>query len=155
MNNRVIVIHSSEIISQGLFSIIKSLFDIEIVMIPAIDDLKNYNKINSSQILILVDSGLDQQWFSNTIESFDKTNSIKIVRIKGSSDKSDCEDDCNCCLPVHSSKSKIFNLLNPFLQHNIGTSIKRNSNRLTEREIDVLKIVAYGKTNKEIVKSFL
>ena len=150
MNNRIIVIHSSEIISQGLFSIIKDLFNIEAVLVPTIDELKNYNKINNAQLIIMVDAGLDQNHFSKTTESFHKTNSVKIVHIKESSDKSDCKDDCDCCFPVHAPKSKIFDLLNPYLQHNNGTSKNRTSSTLTEREIDVLKLVAFGKTNKEI-----
>jgi DNA-binding CsgD family transcriptional regulator len=51
---------------------------------------------------------------------------------------------------VNAPKSRIFDLLNPYLQQNNDTSKKRTSTSLTEREIDVLKLVAFGKTNKEI-----
>lgn len=150
MNNRIIVIHSSEIISQGLFSIIKGLFDIEAILMPALDDLKNYHEFKNTQLIILADAGLDPKHFSEAIESIHKYNSVKIIKIRESFDMSDCKNDCDCCLAVQTSKSKIYDLLNPYLHHDHGNSKKRTSTSLTEREIDVLKLVAFGKTNKEI-----
>ena len=150
MDNRIIVIHFSEIIRQGLFSIIKSLFDIEAILLPAIDDLENYHEINHTQLIILVDARLIQNNFAKTIESFRNFNTVKIVLIHETSNELHGKDKYDCSFPVHASKAIIYKLLNPFLKRKNSASEKKNSTSLTEREIDVLKLVALGKTNKEI-----
>lgn len=147
MDNRIIVIHYSEIIRKGLFSIIKDIFKIEPLLLPTIDELKNFNEIQNGRLIVLVDSELDQNQLFQTIRPFQKGNKIQILLIETSQYESDNKADC---LPLNASKAKIFDLINPYLQHNNGTLEMKNSSALTAREIDVLKLVAFGKTNKEI-----
>ncbi len=147
MDSRIIVVHSSEIIRKGLYSILKDLFKIESLLLPTIEELKNFNEIHEARLIVIVDSGLDQTQFSKIIAPFRKANKVKIFWIEGSRNGSNSKGDY---IPVNASKSKIFNLINPFLQQVNGNADKKNSSTLTERELDVLKLVAFGKTNKEI-----
>ncbi len=148
--HRIIVIHPSEIVRQGLHSIIKNLFDIDSILLSQIDDLKSYHEIRDTTILFLLDAELSQDQFNRATNNFKKANSVKIVLIGASSDK-DHKDDCDCYVPINASKSMIFDLLDPYLKQN-SKSKKSSAADLTEREIDVLKEVALGKTNKEIAE---
>lgn len=150
MHNRIIVIHPSEIIRQGLHNIIKSLFDIDAILLSQVDELKSYQEIRDTTILFLLDAELNQDQFNRAINDFKKANSIKIALIGASSDN-DHKDNCDCYVPINASKSIIFDLLDPYLKQN-NKSKKTTAADLTEREIDVLKEVALGKTNKEIAE---
>lgn len=150
MGNRIFVIHFSEIIRQGLFHIIKSLYDIEAILLPSIDDLKNYHEINNTQLIILADAELNQNNFANTIESFRKNNDLKIVLIHETSKELYANKNYDYNIQINASKAKIHEVLNPILNHKIYALEKKNSTSLTVREIAVLKLVAFGKTNKEI-----
>lgn len=151
MSNRIIIIHPSEIIRQGLHSIIKSLFDIEAIILGQFDELKSYHEISDTTLILLLDARLNQDHFIDDVTDFKKANSVKIVLLNESSDKDNCKDDCDCSFPINASKSMIFDLLDPYLKLN-SRSKKSSATDLTEREIDVLKEVALGKTNKEIAE---
>ena len=150
MSNRIIVIHPSEIIRQGLHSIVKSLFDIDAVLLSDAEDLKSFHEIHNTKILLLLDSAINENQFISTVEVFKKNNSVKIILLKDSFAKTECEDNCDCCFPINASKSRIFEIIDPYLPQNNNSSVKQNATELTGREIDVLRQVALGKTNKEI-----
>jgi len=152
MDNRIFVIHGSEIIQQGLYSLIKSLFKVETVLLSSVDELKNYNGVKNTRLTLLADSQVDQYVFEKTVNSFDVSNSVKIVLIRESSDKSICKDECDCCLSINDPKSKILKSLTPYLLQNNNLNKRKNTAWLTEREIDVIKLVAFGKINKEIAE---
>lgn len=152
MHNRIIIIHPSEIIKQGLHHICKSLFDIDAIILSQIDEVKNYHEIRDSTILFLLDADLNQDQFIKAVEDFKKTNSVKIVLLCASSDKGHCKDDFEGCIQINASKSMIFEVLNPYVKQNSENTAKPNETGLTERERDVLKEVALGKTNKEIAE---
>lgn len=150
MNNRIIVIHPSEIIRQGLHSIVKNLFDIDAVLLGQIEELKSYVEIRKMRILLLVDSQLNNDQFTKTAEVFKKYNSVKIVLLRDSFSKSNCKGDCDCCFSIIASKSRIFEIIDPYLQQDSNSNARQHVTELTERETDVIKQVALGKTNKEI-----
>lgn len=151
MHNKIIVIHPAEIIRQGLHGIIKSLFDLDATLLCHVDELKSYRGINNTTILFLLDPGLNPDHFIDDIDDFKNTNSVKIVLLKESIGKDLAKDNCDGLLPINASKSTIFNLLDPYLNQNSEPK-KSTATDLTEREIDVLKEVALGKTNKDIAE---
>ncbi len=150
MNNRIIVIHPSEIIRQGLHSIIKSLFDIDAIILGQLNELKSYHEIRNTTIIFMLDAELNQDQFIDDVKDFKKVNSVKIALI-GAPSANDHKDDYDCYFPINATKSMIFDLLDPYLKLNIKSK-KSTATDLTEREIDVLKEVALGKTNKEIAE---
>lgn len=150
MDNRIIVIHPSEIIRQGLRGIVKNLFDIETILLVQPDDLKSYSEIKKTSVLLLIDSRFDKDQFTKTIELFEQHNTVNIVLVRDSSDESGCNTDCHCCLSIDDSKSRIFEIIDSYLQQSTNGKSKQRASELTERELDVLKQVALGKTNKEI-----
>jgi DNA-binding CsgD family transcriptional regulator len=151
MHNRIIVIHPSEIIRLGLQRIIKSLFDIDAILLSRIDELNSYYEIRDTTILFLLDLLYNQDQFLSAVENFKKSNTVKIVHLEESVGTDYKNGNCDCSLPINTSKTMIFDLLDPYLKQNNG-SRKSKPTELTEREIDVVKEVALGKTNKEIAE---
>jgi len=152
MGNKVFIIHSSEIIQQGLHNLIQSKFDIESILLHSIEGVKNYSTISNSRIILLVDSQVDQALISKTIGLLNTNNLAKIIMIRERTDPLLCEDVCDCCVSVMESKSRIHELISAHLQIRNATSDKMKSTWLTAREVEVVKLVAFGKTNKDIAE---
>ncbi|MCG8307851.1 MAG: helix-turn-helix transcriptional regulator [Cytophagales bacterium] len=152
MHRRVIIIHGSDVIRLGLNTLIQSYFDIEPVLLGNINELKDYYSILNSRIIFLIDSQLDQIPLMSRIDTMDKSNSIKIVLIRERADESMCSDECKCCFSIMDPKSRIFDIIGSYLKLTSKNSGNKGSSWLTEREIEVVKLVAFGKTNKEIAK---
>lgn len=150
MDNRIFIIHSSEIIRQGLSRIVKDLFDITSVLLESPEKIKNYTSIAQSRILILAEAQKDQKHLVNYIQFVDKNNSVKTVSIRESKDQINCDDSCDCCLSVMDNSARISDLLKSHLHFKDIGEDKKTSHWLSEREIEVVKLVAIGKTNKEI-----
>lgn len=150
MKIKVIIIHSSEIIQQGLYSIIENLFDHESVLLQTTDELNDYQTISGAKIILLVDAQLDHEVISNT--PLNKHNSLSIILIRNHSEAKTCQENCDCCFYLSDSKSRIYDLLNPLLINESNNSENSSSSLLTDREIEVVKLVAFGKTNKEIAE---
>lgn len=151
MLNKIIVIHFSEIIRQGLQSIIKSLCDIDTILLANVKELASYREIKNATLIFLLDDEINQKQFIDAIEEYKKSNDVKIVLLKASADNGYFPDYCDCRLPINASKSMIAELLNPYLSYDKNYP-KSKATELTEREIDVIKQVALGKTNKEIAE---
>ncbi len=151
MHSHILVIHPSEIVLQGLHCIIKSVFDIEPVLLKTLDSLTNHVDANKSQLLVLADESLDQKELSNITLAFPKTLRTKIIHIRQLAEPS-CDKSCKCCLPLNASRSRISELIRPILAEGSRPMEKRRLSELTERETDVVRLVALGKTNKEIAK---
>jgi len=150
MDNKLFIIHSSEVIRVGLFHLIQSQFDIDLVLVKDSQEFKNYQSITNSRILLLIDSQLDQQSIDSTLNSLDQSNSVNTVLIGDRMDKDMCTESCHCCLSIADSKSIIYDLIESHLVVGNGEEDLKTSTSLTEREIEVVKLVANGKTNKEI-----
>ena len=150
MDNKIFIIHGSEIIRQGLFIIVKNIFGIESVLLDSPKGVRNYASISQSRIIFLIDAQLDPLQLTKNIESLHHSNSIKTILIRDRADQSNCDDNNECCFSLMDDTSKISDLLKSHLQLNNNTDDKKTSPWLTEREIEVVKLVAVGKTNKEI-----
>lgn len=152
MSVRIIVIHSSEIVRQGLLNILKESFDHECVMLAAVEELKNYNSIAKTKLVLLVDSRMDQKKLSREMKQLDPSNTTKIILVRERAEKKQCTDDCDCCFHISDSKTRIIDLLQPYLVKESSNGDKKSSTWLTDREIEVVRLIALGKTNKEMAK---
>ena len=153
MDNRIFIIHSSEVIRQGLLHIIQNQIEIDPILFGDIQEFKNYQSITNSRILILIDSQHNQQSIDQNIHSLDPSNTVNIVLIRDRSDEDMCKGSCKCCFSIEDAKSKIYELIESYLGVNNGAEESKRITSLTDREIEVVKLVANGKTNKEIADS--
>jgi len=146
------VIHRSEIVQQGLLNILKTICDHECVLLDTPNLLKNYSSIHGTKLIFLVDSELDQKEFSGYLEPMSSANDTIILLIREQSDQKVCDDGCNCCFNLTDSKSRIEELIKPHILKEYAAVDKKSSIQLTEREVEVVKLVALGKTNKEMAE---
>jgi DNA-binding CsgD family transcriptional regulator len=146
MHSRIIVIHSSEIIRLGLSEILKKLFDVDVILISSIEDLNNYNEFINFRLVFIIESN----HFNKTLNSFRENNSVKVVSLYKNKTEANSNENYDCRMPIHASSEQIQKLLKPYLHQDQSTISKKGSSSLTEREIDVVKLVALGKINKEI-----
>ncbi|NJN25796.1 MAG: helix-turn-helix transcriptional regulator [Cyclobacteriaceae bacterium] len=95
-----------------------------------------------------MDSKFDEATLYDMIELFRKNNEVKIVLVHDYDHQRQCDSNCDCCCSAQSCTEQILTLLEPYISSK--KSEKRTSAGLSEREIEVIKLVAIGKTNKEI-----
>ena len=146
MHSRIIVIHSSEIVRLGLSEILKKLFDVDVILISTIEDLNSYNEFINFRLVFIVESN----HLNKALNSFRKSNSVKVVSLYENKTEANSNENYDCRMPIQASSEQIQKLLNPYLHQDQSTRDKKGSSSLTEREIDVVKLVALGKINKEI-----
>jgi DNA-binding CsgD family transcriptional regulator len=153
MSTKVIIIHSSEIIGQGISAIIRRHLKTDSIVLNSSAQLTNYQNISKQHVLFIVEAELYTDQFLSTTEIFRKLNHVKIIRVHTVKKDGKCADDCDCCFAVNDDPEKIVELLSPCMDQKKPESNKKRSSSLTEREIEVVKLVALGKTNKDIAES--
>jgi DNA-binding CsgD family transcriptional regulator len=149
---KIIIIHPILIIREGLRSIISDSFDVETIVLSELKELDNFVEFKSKKLLFIVDADCDHRVLEPKIESYSSKSKVEkvLVRQPGSSDV-DCDDNCLCCFYVDSKKERIEYLLKQYLSSNgITDDEETRNNGLTLRELEVVKLIALGKTNKEI-----
>lgn len=150
MPNKIIIIHPSLIIREGLSSLIKGMFELHSLNISKLHELANYEDFKGQKLLFLLDSRIEQQGFQERVDYYKLSNEVKIVLIREADSIAECDENCSCCFYTDSDRPRIESILKPFLEKKTTTVSNSNQSGLTEREIDVVTQVALGKTNKEI-----
>jgi len=148
-NIRFLVVEKSFIIRQGIKTILHDLSNAE--LIEAVDytiALENIIEQIRPSVIIFNHKLLKQQPHIYQILKSAKEHA-KLVLIKGPNKKLDIENFFDLCIEIDSPKSQIIKDLNDLIEELKSHQIEETSD-LSEREIDVLKLVAKGKANKEI-----
>jgi DNA-binding CsgD family transcriptional regulator len=144
MDNRFIIIHPFEIIRKGLWSILRETFHYEFILLPSLDDLKDYSGLSHMQLLILIGDSLYTPDSEVKIKTMlGSVNRIKIMRIGQNEAK-----PSSTGITFEMNASKIIELVKNELD--VCKTTKNQFNELTEREKEVLALVALGHPNKEI-----
>lgn len=149
MTGKAFIIHPSIIIREGLYRVIRQLFDYEVRMVSDLDELENYQDLDSNRLIFLVDANIHENHFQKQAEKYKQKNELKIILIRDPHAPSQCLDNCTCCFDTDASEERIKYLLTPYFESKEKSGNKVSSG-LTDREIDVVRLVAFGKTNKEI-----
>jgi DNA-binding NarL/FixJ family response regulator len=148
-NIRFLVVEKSFIIRQGIKTILHDLSNAE--LIEAADyssPLENIIEQIRPSVIIFNHKLLKQQPDIYQILKAAKEN-VKLVLIKGPNKKLDNEKFFDLCIDIDSAKSQIIKELNDLIEELKSNQIEETSD-LSDREIDVLKLVAKGKSNKEM-----
>ncbi len=148
-NIRFLVVEKSFIIRQGIKTILHDLSNAE--LIEAADyssSLENIIEQIRPSVIIFNHKLLKQQPDIYQILKAAKEN-VKLVLIKGPNKKLDNEKFFDLCIDIDSAKSQIIKELNDLIEELKSNQIEETSD-LSDREIDVLKLVAKGKSNKEM-----
>jgi len=142
--DKIIVIHPSEIILQGFSAIFSEFFLNEILLIKHPDNLYDYPHL-SGEIIILIS---DEYYplFKNKIDRLLTNCTVKYIEIKsGNHSKTTAE-----AIHINESKSSIVTKIKQSALSFKSHSNKGEDSDLSKRELDVLKLLTKGYSNKEI-----
>lgn len=148
MNKKIAIVHSSEMLRKGLNAIIKNFFNIEVFQFAQIEEFQDYHEIQSSiQILFIGCEELSDLIIFNKLTS---NSEIKTIGINSNNENTLNDFQFDKEINTFDSSQKIHNLVSGLLQSGNSENKEQEGEELTQREKDVLKLVALGNTNKEI-----
>lgn len=144
MDRRIIIIHPSAIIRKGLHSILRDSFPDDFLLLKSVKDLDDYSSLTSLQLIVLIDNDQlqDLEAYKPRIKKSENTIDLLGLSLK--------ESDGNKQINVFDSVSEII--------HKVKSTIESQEKKgcviddLSDREKDVLKLVALGHQNKEIAE---
>ena len=150
MNKLILIIHSSEIIRKGLAAILRSFFNIEIIQLKKTEELISYQEMKDFSIVCIIERAVLTNL--DSIHILLQQNQMKLISF-GENDRK-IAGQINFEYSI-SEKTSALELQEIFSE---SWNIKDKPNRLqendelTNREKDVLKLVALGHSNKIIAE---
>lgn len=145
-----IIAEQSFIIRNGLITIINGFPETSVIgEISDINKLKEAVNKNKPDILI-VNAKLLKNSNTDIDRIFAESGKMKCVIFVGSKCKDEHFEYFDQKITIDDSKETIIDKLQQLICSKLPEKHKSGNNDLSEREKDVLKLVALGKTNKEI-----
>lgn len=142
-NSSSIIIHSWPIVQIGLRSVLQSL---KIEVHGVFSECPECKMLTeSNDVVLLID--LKHEEFIRKHQKFLRKRNFSIIGINFNNQQPVDSSLFDEMLLQTDNQSLLFNKLNKF--SNLWTK-KRTTNQLSSREIEVLKLVALGKSNKQI-----
>ena len=145
-----IIAEQSFIIRNGLINIINGFPETsvigEISDITKLKDAVNKNKPD----IVIVNAKLLENSHTDIDRIFSEAGKMKSVIFVGSKRKDEHFEYFDQKITIDDSKETIIDKLQLLISSKLPEKHKSENNDLSEREKDVLKLVALGKTNKEI-----
>lgn len=146
MNKRFIIIHSSEIIRKGLQSILRDGFNSDFILLEKVHLINDYAGLSDYKIIIFIEN----QWLDSFYEKYmnplkERNNDILLFELNEEESKSREK-----LIRLNTSGADIISRVNKELTPN--EEKKKSLTELSEREIDVLRLVALGHANKDIAE---
>lgn len=141
MDRRFIIIHPSLIVQKGLHGILRDAYADDFLLLSNAHELQDYSSLAEKEIIIIYDYLCEKHLDVYLKNLQDLKNQVELIAISND-DKSDKYIHINdvASTVIH----KVKKLLDKVVKEPDGLS------ELTEREKDVLKLVALGYQNKEI-----
>lgn len=150
-NRKIYIIHSSEIVRKGLASILKSYFNVEIILLESIKEIQIMQEQKELNILIFIEyfDSFDQ----SKIHQLKEQNKVKTIGITYKKEENSNIYGFSNCISLKSTSSEISEISSELLKSfEPDNQTKTDSSELSTRERDVLQLVALGNTNKEIAE---
>jgi DNA-binding CsgD family transcriptional regulator len=145
--NKIAIVHNSEIIRKGLNTIIKSVFNLDVFQFNTLDDFKDYTELHSSlNILIINEMSPDVDYY----KKISLRNNIRLIGITSHIEQKNTTTTFDSIISIFDTSHKIKALLSGLLKSEILGVQEKEGEELTQREKDVLRLVALGHANKEI-----
>ena len=150
-NFKILIIEPSVIVQEGVPGLLKSI-DVDL-NITSVDSLNNSLKLNIDEPfhIILVNPLTFINCKNELKKFFARFNDINLIGLISTYyDRSLCSHFVDC-IYLNDDKKTIVNTITKYLTIKNETKITPD-NILSEREIDVLKLLVSGKLNKEIAE---
>jgi len=146
----IMVIEPSPIITEGLASILnKSVLKCQIVPVDSLENIEFvYAKKNCELIFVNPSLLLNNLKTFNAIKK--RLSKIKWIGLVYAYYDPKLLSLLDACITISDSHESIINIVKKLLAEENQNGLSLSQDILTEREIDVLKLLATGATNKEI-----
>ena len=147
MNRKIAIIHRSEIVRKGLLTILRSFFNLEISIYSQVKEFPNHKELPGIISCIIIEAEIAVE--NGFVQKYKMENDINIIGMyaeqidngqSGFDEKISCYTSADILRTIISDMLKSSNQLN-----NV-----RQSEDLTSREKEVLKLIALGHSNKEM-----
>jgi DNA-binding NarL/FixJ family response regulator len=144
----IVIICPSEIVLAGLSSILNDAINYEIIAVNSVDELFNYPHL-SGYVLLIVPEDIYSKNSITIKKIFSSIKNIKVLKL--------CFDNNsvidNSTIGLFEPQLVIFQKINQIVHHFSNGINESNKCELSKREIEVLRHVAKGISNKEIANS--
>lgn len=149
MPKEIFIIHPSEIIRHGLQVLLRKYFNIEITLLSHIDELKSFNPLKPANRIIIAKLNDENEVSTRLTNQTEYT--VDIIQIIDSGENHQLVEDVAGTISTDSTGNEICELVSDLLKDNQNDdSRQEEGSDLTAREVDVLRTVALGFSNKEI-----
>lgn len=146
MHRKVIIVYNSEIFRKGLGGIIKSFFNVEVVLLSRFEEIFNLEKLcNLSLVLFCDPSKINIK----VMASLYAKNCLKTIAIRSKQQETYTGRKFDANIHFNTTSLEIQKILEEFFVE-LKRSEKESVTELSQREIDVLRLVALGHSNKSI-----
>lgn len=151
MNKKIFIIHSSEIIRKGLNAILRSYFNTEIILLEKKQELKSFGELTGQDIVIVYEY-LDDR---NTVnfQQIQQNNRVRwIAYLNDHEEPSEPLPFCKFYITSKTQAPQLQKMVSRCWDKTRKQAKSNDSEELTAREKDVLKLVALGHSNKVIAE---
>ena len=148
----IFIIHSSDIVRKGLTTIIKNQFQAEITEYSDIGFL-SVEVLGGARetVFFIEDKFIQTTQFTGVFSEKDVLSRVVKIRAEDNNNHH-CSEDTMFCISIYSNAAFTLNLLKKLLSSTVEKSGEHEGEELTQREQDVLKLVALGFPNKLIAE---
>lgn len=145
MNNKIVIVHQSEIIQKGLMIVLSQYNTDDFITLKTCDELANYKPLKGTDIFFVIDEQFIDQFQSQYLHLFTQSKAhVKVFTITAKATKKPN------FISLYDSSVTIIDKISK--TDDVPKPKSDNFSGLSDREKDVLKLVALGYQNKEIAE---
>ena len=151
MKKEIFIVHNSDIFRKGLNVIVRNYFNLEITQLHSLNELTAFTHIKNAYILVFAEIANEKEL--NLIYRLKTSNNVHIVKINSDNETLSQLSGIDQSISINSTNEDIRAKVSQFI-NSVGnnTDEKVENGELTSREKDVLELVAFGHSNKDIAE---
>ena len=146
MTSRIIVVHQSEIVRKGLASMIGTLWKKEIIQISDMNQFPDRDFCRKCNLLVFVETSL-----AEGVLILAEDSNVETVLITANHHPVTGDLESLRSVNLYSDISLLKGIVDDFIKNEPESTAGEND--LTQREKEILRLVAMGYSNKEIADS--
>ena len=151
MNRKIFIVHSSEIIRKGMNAILRSYFNVEIILLEKNEELKAFCELKGQDIVIIYENTPPKK--AVNFCQIQNNNRVKwITYLNDHEEPAEPQPLCKFHITSNTQSPQLQKLVASCWNQSRKQPKTIDSEELTAREKDVLTLVALGYSNKVIAE---